>query len=123
MAAYPKATPQLSHAVIHGNSSRTPAIGLAVMNTTDEFVSLVGELNKHNQPRDAGEATIRVGQLPRRAGDEGIADNALGIVLLDTEDGGNPVPVGSTSVVPDNCGYVRMILRTANEYDVRFRNA
>jgi hypothetical protein len=129
MTAFSKSYPRLydelnsSHAVIHGASNRALAIGLAIINVADEFVSPVGKRNRHNQPRDALGAIAKVEQLPRRAGDEGVGYDGLGIVLLDIPNDGSPVTLADQPRVPVNYEYERMIIRVANEYDVRFRNA
>jgi hypothetical protein len=85
MTAFSKSYPRLydelnsSHAVIHGASNRALAVGLAIINVADEFVSPVGVRNRHNQPRDALGAIAKIEQLPRRSGDEGSATTALAL--------------------------------------------
>jgi len=129
MTAFSKSYPRLydelnsSHAVIHGASNRALAVGLAIVNVADEFLSPVGKMNKHNQPRDALGAIAKVEQLPRRAGDEGVGYDGLGIILVDLRNDGSPVTLAEEPAVPINYQYERMILRVAGEYDVRFRNA
>jgi hypothetical protein len=129
MTAFSKSYPRLydelnsSHAVIHGASNRALAIGLAIVNVADEFLSPVGELNRHNQPKDALGAIAKVEQLPRRSGDEGVGYDGLGIILVELRNDGSPVTLPNEPQVPVNYQYERMILRVANEYDVRFRNA
>lgn len=129
MTAFTKSYPRLydelnsSHAVIHGASNRALAVGLAIVNVADEFVSPVGERNRHNQPKDALGAIAKVEQLPRRSGDEGVGYDGLGIILLDIKNDGSPVTLPGAPPVPVNYEYDRMIVRIANEYDVRFRNA
>jgi hypothetical protein len=129
MTAFSKSYPRLydelnsSHAVIHGASNRALAVGLAIINVAAEFVSPVGKRNQHKQPRDALGAIAKVEQLPRRSGDEGVGYDGLGIVLLDLVNDGGPVTLAGRPPVPVNYEYERMILRVANEYDVRFRNA
>lgn len=129
MTAFTKSYPRLydelnsSHAVIHGASNRALAVGLAIINVAEEFVSPVGKRNRHNQPRDALGAVAKVEQLPRRSGDEGAGYDALGIVLVDLANDGSPVTLADEPAVPVNYEYERMIVRIANEYDVRFRNA
>lgn len=129
MTAFAKSYPRFydelnsSHAVIHGASNRALAVGLAIINVADEFVSPVGKRNRHTQPRDALGAIAKVEQLPRRPGDEGTGYDGLGIVLIDLVNDGSPVTVAHEPAVPDNYDYERMIVRLANEYDVRFRNA
>jgi hypothetical protein len=129
MTAFAKSYPRLydelnsSHAVIHGASNRALAVGLAIVNVADEFVSPVGGRNRHNQPRDALGAIQKVEQLPRRSGDEGAGYDGLGIILVDLRNDGSPVTLADAPPVPANYRYDRMIVRIANEYDVRFRNA
>ncbi len=129
MTAFSKSYPRLydelnsSHAVIHGASNRALAVGLAIVNVADEFLSPVGGLNHHNQPHDALGAIAKVEQLPRRSGDEGVGYDGLGIILVDLRNDGSPVTLAAQPAVPLNYQYDRMILRVANEYDVRFRNA
>lgn len=129
MTAFSKSYPRLydelnsSHAVIHGASNRALAVGLAIVNVADEFVSPVGGRNSHRQPADALGAIAKVEQLPRRSGDEGVGYDGLGIVLVELKNDGSLVTVASAPPVPVNYEYERMILRVANEYDVRFRNA
>jgi hypothetical protein len=129
MTAFTKSYPRLydelnsSHAVIHGASNRALAAGLAIVNVADEFVSPVGGRNRHRQPQDALGAIAKVEQLPRRSGDEGVGYDGLGIVLVDLINDGSPVAVAEQPAVPVNYQYDRMILRLANEYDVRFRGA
>lgn len=129
MTAFTKAYPRLydelnsSHAVIHGASNRALAVGLAIINVSDRFLSPVGGWNTHRQPQDALGAIEKVEQLPRRSGDEGTGYDGLGIILLDIANDGSPVEVSDRVDVPLNYQYERMIIRMANEYDVRFRNA
>jgi hypothetical protein len=129
MTAFSKSYPRLydelnsSHAVIHGASNRALAVGLAIINVADEFVSPVGKRNRHTQPRDVLGAIAKVEQLPRRSGDEGSGYDGLAIVLVDLVNDGRPVTLSSGPPVPANYEYHRMIVRIANEYDVRFRNA
>lgn len=129
MTAFSKSYPRLydeldsSHAVIHGASNRALAVGLAIINVAEEFISPVGKRNRHNQPRDALGAIAKVEQLPRRSGDEGIGYDGLGIVLVDLTNDGSIVRLSDRLPVPVNYEYGRMIVRISNEYDVRFRNA
>lgn len=89
-----------SHAVIHGASNRALAVGLALLNVADGFVSPVGERNRHNQPRDALGAIETVEQLRRRSGDEEVSYDGLGIILLDIVNDGAPVTLPTSPGVP-----------------------
>lgn len=129
MTAFTKSYPRFydelnsSHAVIHGASNRALAVGLAIVNVADSFLSPVGKLNAHRQPADALGAMAKVEQLPRRSGDEGVGYDGLGIILVDLANDGSPVTLPTAPTVPTNYEYDRMILRVAHEYDVRFRGA
>lgn len=134
--SYPRFYDELnsSHRAIHGASNKALAVGLGIINAADTFVSPIinpqfpftgtAEVSHHHQPMDAQGAIDKVGQLPRRTGDEGEGYDGLGIILLDCpNDGVTPVTLASSPAVPSNYVYGRMVTRVANEYDVRFRNA
>ena len=132
--SYPRFYDELnsSHRAIHGSSNNALAVGLAIINVSDHFISPIknpdypttgkAEVTRHNQPKDALGAIEKVRQLPRRTGDEGVGYEGLGIILVDCANDGSPVTVASEPAVPDNYIYDRMVTRIANEYDVRFRN-
>jgi hypothetical protein len=132
--SYPRFYDELnsSHRAIHGSSNNALAVGLAIVNVADRFVSPIinpdypstgeAKISTHNQPKDTLGAIDKVGQLPRRTSDEGIGYEGLGIVLVDCPNDGSPVSVAAEPQVPDNYRYERMVTRIANEYDVRFRN-
>jgi hypothetical protein len=71
-----------SHRAIHGSSNNALAVGLAIVNVADRFVSPIknpdypttgeAEISRHNQPKDALGAIDKVGQLPRRTSDSGV---------------------------------------------------
>ncbi len=132
--SYPRFYDELnsSHRAIHGSSNNALAVGLAIINVADRFISPIrnpnypvtgeAEISQHNQPKDARGAIEKVRQLPRRTSDEGIGYEGLGIILVDCENDGSQVSVAAEPEVPDNYQYDRMVTRIANEYDVRFRN-
>ncbi len=132
--SYPRFYDELnsSHRAIHGSSNNALAVGLAIVNVAERFISPIinpdypttgqAELSNHNQPKDALGAIDKVRQLPRRTSDEGVGYEGLGIVLIDCPNDGTPVTVATEPEVPDNYQYERMVTRIANEYDVRFRN-
>lgn len=132
--SYPRFYDELnsSHRAIHGSSNQALAVGLAVINVADRFISPVinpdypdtgiADVSEHRQPKDALGAIAKVGQLPRRTADDGVGYEGLGIVLVDCANDGSPVTVATEPEVPDNYRYERMITRMANEYDVRFRH-
>ncbi len=132
--SYPRFYDELnsSHRAIHGSSNNALAVGLAIINVAERFVSPIinpdypttgqAELSNHNQPKDTLGAIEKVRQLPRRTSDEGVGYEGLGIVLVDCPNDGSSVAVATEPKVPDNYQYERMVTRIANEYDVRFRN-
>lgn len=132
--SYPRFYDELnsSHRAIHGSSNNALAVGLAIINVADRFISpiinpeypLTGEKewSQHNQPKDALGAVNKVSQLPRRTSDDGVGYEGLGIILVDCPNDGSAVEVAAEPEVPENYAYDRMITRIANEYDVRFRN-
>lgn len=139
MTAFAKSYPRFydelnsSHRAIHGASNKALAVGLALINAAEEFVSPIinpdfpftgtATVSRHSQPADAQGAIDKVGQLPRRTGDAGEGYDGVGILLVDcVNDGVTPVTLASSPSVPANYAYGRMITRIANEYDVRFRN-
>ncbi|MEZ5348123.1 MAG: hypothetical protein R2714_02830 [Microthrixaceae bacterium] len=109
MTAFTKSYPRFydelnsSHAVVHGASNQALAVGLAIINTADEFISPVGEAECHSQPADANGA-VREGRATplRRSGDEGVGYDGLGIILLDLVNDGRPVTLPSSPKVPAN---------------------
>lgn len=132
--SYPRFYDELnsSHRAIHGSSNNALAVGLAIINVADHFISPIinpdypttgqAEISVHNQPKDALGAIAKVEQLPRRTSNEGDGYEGLGIILVDCANDGSPVTVATSPPVPDNYRYDRMVTRIANEYDVRFRN-
>lgn len=121
---YPRRYDELntSHPVIQSAWNRALAVGLAVINVAEEFVSPVGKRNRHNQPRDALGAIAKVEQLPRRSDDEGSGYDGPAIVLVDLANDGSPVTVAGQPAVPVNYEYDGIIVRLVNEYG-SFRNA
>lgn len=132
--SYPRFYDELnsSHRAIHGSSNNALAVGLAIINVANRFISPIinpdypttgqAEYSAHNQPKDALGAIEKVRQLPRRTSDEGTGYEGLGIILVNCTNDGALVTVEDEPSVPDNYRYDRMVTRIANEYDVRFRN-
>ena len=132
--SYPRFYDELnsSHRAIHGSSNNALAVGLAIVNVAERFISPIinpdypitgrAEISIHNQPGDALGAIAKVKQLPRRTSNEGDGYEGLGVILVDCVNDGSQVAVADEPPVPDNYRYERMVTRIANEYDVRFRN-
>ncbi len=79
----------------------------------------------HRQPRDAGLAVGKIGQLPRRTktGDTGY--DAFAIVVVDMANDGGPVGLVSTPPAPapgDIHHYASMIDRLRQTYATRFKD-
>jgi hypothetical protein len=132
--SYPRFYDELnsSHRAIHGSSNNALAVGLAIINVAETFISPIknpdypttgeAEISTHRQPKAATGAIEKVRQLPRRTSDDGVGYEGLGIILVDCANDGTPVTLANEPSVPENYRYDRMITRIANEYDVRFRN-
>lgn len=132
--SYPRFYDELnsSHRAIHGSSNNALAVGLAIINVAERFISPIinpdypttgrAKISTHNQPTDALGAIAKVERLPRRTSNEGDGYEGLGIILIDCANDGSQVVVADKPPVPDNYRYERMVTRLATEYDVRFRN-
>ena len=140
MTAHQRALPRLfdelnsSHLTIHGASDQAIAVGFAMVNLAELYLSpdrnkknrsTDPEWSRHHQPRDAGLAVEKIRQLPRRSktGDAGY--DALSIVVVDCANDGTPVGLVSTPPSPqagDILHYPLMIDRLAHIYATRFKD-
>lgn len=141
MTAHQRALPRLfdelnsSHQIVHGATKRAIAVGFAMVNVAERFVS--PDLNKavapsspavvsvHNQPRDAELAIATVKKLRRSSGVGERGFDGLGIVVVDMRNDGSPVrfvdgPPGPVPGTSDPYLYDNMIRRVAHEYDAAF---
>lgn len=139
MTAHIKALPRLfdelnsSHATVHANTGSALAVGFAMVNASDRFIS--PDRNKfdlsehdpaistHNQPRWAERTLNKLEELPRRSrpGEEGF--DAFGIVVVDMVNDGSPVRVVEGPPAPqpaDVWHYDQMIRRVVHAYDTQF---
>jgi hypothetical protein len=119
-----------SQQTVHGAADQAVAVGLAVVNIADAFVSpgrqQLGSavvVNSHRQPEDTTSLIAKLRELPRRSspGDEGF--DALGIMVLVLVNDGTPVTVHTEPPAPqpgDPDTYAAMVMRTASLYDYRF---
>jgi len=136
MTEHGKSEPRLydelnsSQQTVHGAADQAIAVGLAMVNIADTFISPgrqkvdgVTVVTKHKQP-DVSESVIRkLRQLPRRSapGTEGF--DALGILVVSLANDGSPVRLHADAPAPasgDGDTYAEMITRTAALYDYRF---
>ena len=106
MTAFSKSYPRLydelnsSHAVIHGASNRALAVGLAIINVADEFVSPVGNGTATTSRVTRSERSRRSSSCRAASGDEGVGYDGLGIVLVDLVNDGSPVTLAEQPAGP-----------------------
>jgi hypothetical protein len=138
MTEHGKARPRLfaeldaSHSVIHGDNNHALAVGFAMVNLADRFVSSTNQrgpelhYNVHNQPADAIRVIQKLRELPRRPGPQSgqAGFDAFAILVVDlVNDSESPMEIvtGTPAPPPDNdFFYDRMIERTAHLYDASF---
>jgi hypothetical protein len=136
MTEHGKAGPRLfdelnsSQQTVHGAADHAVAVGLAMVNIADTFISPGRQVpgadpvvTKHNQPAAAEGVIRRIRELPRRSqpGSEGF--DALGILVVHLRNDGSPVTVWTDPPAPapgDADTYEAMIMRAASLYDYRF---
>jgi hypothetical protein len=139
MTAHVKALPRLydelnsSHLTIHGSMDAAIAVGFAMVNVADQFVSsdrnkhdlskLPPNVTKHRQPADAVRAMRKIEEIRRRGrpGEEGF--DAFSTVLVDCSNTERPVTLVERAPAPqpgDIYHYESMIRRVAQLYETRF---
>ncbi|MDA8071088.1 MAG: hypothetical protein M0Z82_05660 [Actinomycetota bacterium] len=119
-----------SQATIHGAADQAVAVGLAVVNIADTFVSpgrqSAGQpivVNQHHQPAATESLVAKLRELPRRSavGESGF--DALGIVVIAMANDGTPVTLHTGPPAPqpgEQDTYAAMVMRAASLYDYRF---
>jgi hypothetical protein len=138
MTEFGKARPRLydelnsSHLTIHGDTNGAVAAGLALVNIASTFISptrnhwKIGaqptEINRHDQPADAGSAIDKILQLKRRSspGEEGL--DALGIMVIECANDGSPIKLHRDPPAPrstDFYHYEQFVGRLAHIYATR----
>lgn len=140
MTAHQRALPRLydelnsSHQTVHGSSEQAIAVGFAMVNAAEHYLSpdlnkklrnSHPEWSKHKQPKDAMLAIDKVRQLPRRAkpGDQGY--DAFSIAVIQMQNDGSPVALvdGPPSPSPNDIyHYDTMIARLSAMYATRFKD-
>lgn len=140
MTAHQRALPRLydelnsSHLTVHGASEQAIAVGFAMVNAADHYLS--PDLNKknrstdpewseHKQPRDAQLAIEKIKQLPRRSKVGDVGYDALSIVVIDMPNDGTPVGLVKDPPSPqqgDIYHYETMIARLSGIYATRFKD-
>jgi len=140
MTAHQRALPRLydelnsSHLTVHGASDQAIAVGFAMVNLADHYLS--PDLNKknrstdpewseHKQPRDAQLAIDKIKQLPRRSKAGDVGYDALSIVVIDMPNDGTPVALVEKPPAPqqgDIYHYDSMMGRLSGIYATRFKD-
>lgn len=122
-----------SHLIVHAASNDALAVGFAMINAAETFVSPdlnrgvpyrdATRVTRHRQPEAAAHSVRRVESLPRRAGSTGVGYDGLAIVVVDMPNDGTPVGVVESAPAPaagSPYHYASMISRVAHEYENRF---
>lgn len=136
MTEHGKSRPRLfdelnsSQQTIHGAADQAVAVGLALVNAADTFISpgrqRPGEplrVNSHNQPGVTKSVVDKLRELPRRSAPGTDGFDALGILVVELHNDGSPVSVLQVPPAPlrsDSDHYDAMVLRAAALYDYRF---
>ena len=142
MTEHVKALPRLydeltsSHLAIHGASNMAIAVGLSIINASDDFISPKTNPWKitkrrlrstlHVQPKAVLRTIEKVKQIPRRTSIDDRGFDALGIVVLNVRNDGSAVELVSKPPAPpqdDILHYDAMIRRAAQLYEARFPRA
>lgn len=141
MTAHIKALPRLfdelnsSHLTVHANTAGALAVGFAMVNASETFIS--PDLNKfdlrehdpaisqHRQPHWVQRTVAKLEDLPRKTkpSDEGF--DSFGIVVVDMANDGSEVRVVDRPPAPspaDVYYYDQMIHRLVHLYDTSFAN-
>lgn len=141
MTAHIRSLPRLydelnsSHLTVHGASENALAIGLVMVNASDEFIS--SDLNKfeiarhspevstHSQPNSTERVLQKVAEIPRRTRTGQHGFDGLGVVVVNVRNDGSRISLVEEAPAPQPgtlFHYDSMITRMANEYDVAFRH-
>jgi hypothetical protein len=142
MTEFAKARPRLydelesSQVTVHADTNHAIAVGLALVNGSDTFVSPTAnpciaygaplKISKHAQPRQLDLTIEHLKALPRRANLDSAGFDALAVVAVDCKnDGKTPVTIIEEEPAPqpgDVVHYESMINRTVGWYASRFPN-
>jgi hypothetical protein len=137
MTAHMKARPRLfdeldaSHSTVHGDNNNALAVGFAMVNSAEKFVSPVNQsssdnsYNRHNQPSDTLKVIEKLREINRRPGPQSGQPgfDAFGIMVVDLRNDGTPMHLVTNPPAPqpdNDFHYDRMIIRTAHLYDSSF---
>ncbi|HEX8436265.1 hypothetical protein [Archangium sp.] len=130
MTAHVKALPRLydelnsSHATIHGNTELAVAVGLVMVNLSEQFQSPgLDAVSRHRQPDDTKRVVQKVRELPRRVGQSEPGFDAIGITVVSCANDGSAVELVTTSPAPQSNEmdhYDQMIRRAVQIYESRY---
>jgi hypothetical protein len=138
MTEFVKARPRLydelnsSHLTIHGDTNSAVAVGFAMINIAESFVSPIRNpwslaehpavVNQHRQPRDARAIVQKVLELPRRSGTGTAGFDAIGVAIVNCTNDGRPITHVDEPLDPAAAGlaYNDFIVRLAHIYETRF---
>lgn len=119
-----------SQVTIHGAADQAVAVGLAVVNIAETFISPGRQgpghaivVNQHNQPGATESLVAKLRELPRRTAPGESGFDALGIMVIVMVNDGSPVTVHTGPPAPqpgDQDTYAAMVMRAASLYDYRF---
>jgi hypothetical protein len=142
MTAFAKARPRLydelnsSHSAIHGNSPHTIAVGLAMVNAADTFISpgrndfdlssRPPNVSHHNQPQDAAGVLEKLRELPRRSRDSEEGYDVFATLMVECRNDGTPVRLVTSPPAPqpgDVDEYGMAIHRLVQLYEQKYRSA
>jgi hypothetical protein len=140
MTAFTKARPRLydelnsSHVAIHGNSPHTIAVGLAMVNAAETFISpglndfnlsvQPARVSVHNQPKDAAGIVEKLRELPRRSRDGEEGYDVFAILLVECRNDGSPVTLVTAPPAPqagDVDHYEMAVHRLSQLYEQKYR--
>lgn len=140
MTAHQRALPRFydelnsSHLTVHGNSEQALAVGFAMVNMAESYLSpdlnkknrdVAPEWSGHDQPRAGSFAIEKARQLPRRAHPGEMGYDAFAIVAIELSNEGSPVKLVTTPPAPqpgDIFYYDNMIARLSGLYATRFKD-
>lgn len=140
MTAHQRALPRFydelnsSHLTVHGNSEQALAVGFAMVNMAELYLSpdlnkgnrsTSPEQSRHAQPRDGSLAIEKARQLPRRSNPGGTGYDAFAIVAIELSNEGAPVKLVTAPPAPqpgDIFYYDNMIARLSGLYATRFKD-
>ncbi len=141
MTEFAKARPRLyselqdSHVTVHGDTTEAIAVGFAMINGSETFVSPTAnpslsygaplKISKHDQPRQLQLTVEHLLRLPRRSDTTTPGFDAFGVIAVNCRnDNESPVTLITTPPAPqpgDGIHYDSMIGRITGLYATRFK--